>query len=406
MFGCGRIPLSKTKALLLLANAPVIHVRMHLPFTSLATAITVISTNTNIKKLSFKLRVAGNCINRKQAQKLLRTFSSAGSETTITPVSQFTKLLAHDTFDQSASAALCSCKLTELTIYGWPEYSIQLRGGINISSFEYCRRLLGFLGSSLESLQFLETSPLGLLGLLDQSCHRLKNLKIEGVQMSSDLLKYKSDTLEDLCLLETGVMLKGQLQLPNLISMDLLDSNFDKWRNAQDVVHCVNALPTSLVELRIKISSEFTNELMAAIGDHLVNLEVLRLKLIDCQDVLPNDIEPSSITAMIDGCPSLQYLEVVDSLINFESSSFLLLAKFPCLTRIRVRYEDVYVDLLPQLLLVSQSIQDVEFFESQDDIIAELDEEHWYIMERRIELIEEQYPDVNVSLENVISMED
>jgi hypothetical protein len=281
-----------------------------------------------------------------------------------------------------------------------------LRGGVNISSFEYCRRFVGFIGSSLESLQFLETSPLGLVGFVDQSCCNLKNLKIEGTQMLTEILNYKSGLLEDLCLLETGILLKGKLQLPNLISADFVDSNFSKWRSAQDVVECIHALPTSLAELKIKVNSEFANELIATVGSYLSNLQVLRLKLTDCQEMLPNDIEPSSITAMINGCPSLQYLEIVDSLINFEPISFQLLATFPNLSRLRIRYEDLYVDLLPQLLLESTSIQDVEFFESQDDIIAELGEEHWYVMERKIESFGSQFPNVNVSLENVISMED
>lgn len=405
-FGCGRVPLSKNKAFLLLVNAPVDHVRLHLPFASLATSISVISTNVNIKKLSVKLRLVGNIINRKPYQKILTTFSSVGTEKIITPMSLFTTLLAQNNFDKATSAALCLCKLTHLTVYGWPEYSIQLRGGVNLSSFEYCKRFLGFVGSSLESLQFLETSPLGLVGFIDQSCCNLKNLKIEGAQMLSEIMNYKSELLEDLCLQETGILLKGKLQFPNLISIDLVDSQHSNWRSAQDVVDCIHALPTSLMELRIKVNSEYANELLSTIGSYLCNLHVLRLKLTDCQEVLPNDIEPSSITAMIDGCPSLQYLEIVDSLINFETVSFQLLASFPNLNRLRIRYEDLYVDLLPQLLLESQSLTDIEFFESQDDIIAELGEEHWHIMERKIDAFEQQFPEVNVSLENVIAMED
>jgi len=414
----GRVPLSVRKALIILGNACVSHVRLHLPFPLFAKVVGVIATNRYIQKLSLKFRTAGK-ISMMQSQLILNTFSNIGSNSDEIPESHFTKLLTQSSIDHVANnAAVCLCKLNQLTIYGWPEYPINVKGGMNINSEEYCKRLLGFMGSSLQSLSFLDSSPNGLFGVIENSCASLRHLKIEGAQNPSDLVKYHSSLLEDLSLLNTGIILKGKLQLPNLISLEMSDCDLlkshvndiiqpsqSKWRSAADVIQSIKAMPVSLMELSYRMSSEFANIFITSVGLHLPNLNVLKLTMSDYQDV-PNHIEPSTITTLRDGCPYLTNLEIIDSEIKFESSSFQLLSSYPNLQKIKMRYEDDYVDVLPQMLKESRSLSYIEFFECQDDIIAEEGEGYWVNMENKIDAIVHRFPHVQITLQNIIPFED
>ena len=186
---------------------------------------------------------------------------------------------------------------------------------------------------------------------------------------------------------------------------DIIPTNQSKWRSVDDVILSVKAMPQSLAELSFRMSSEFANIFITTVGLHLPNLQVLKLTMTDYQDV-PNHIEPSTITTLRDGCPYLTNLEIIDSEIKFESSSFQLLASYPNLQKIRMRYEDDYLDFLPQMLKESRSLMHIEFFECQDDIIAEEGEGYWVNMELKIDALVHRFPHIQITLQNIIPFED
>lgn len=375
-FGCGRIPISTHLAWSILRYTSVVSVRLHMPFSELGLLLESVNENQlqMLRKLHLRFRVDDKADIAASALSLMRKES-------LVPLRQL--------------------KMTELTIYGYPN-SFVSTGCLEL--------LLLTFGRYLETLQFMETSPIGVLKVLQSNiCPVLLNLTVQGEQLLDDLLGLKSDTLKFLSLRDTSIKLSGRLsvhdtlQFSHLIRLELIDKvdNSNRlWRTANDINEGMRILPTSLKEVELRIDSRLANPAIIELSRRLSKLQTLSLQLPDKDENGPDDISFSAIAALKHGCPSLITLEITDGLIGFDVDAFVALKDFTFLKRIKLLYDDSIVDALPRLLEeCSDSIEDVQFFENAGDIFSEDDgPARWHAMEERLEKMSAVFTCVNIGL--------
>jgi hypothetical protein len=263
----------------------------------------------------------------------------------------------------------------------------------------------------LESLQFMESSPAGVLKLLQSNlCPILSNLCIEGEQLFEDLWGFQSDSLKFLSLHDTGMKLCNNnsihdtLQFPFLTRLELTDKGDNTsalWRTEDDIRRGISTLPSSLKGVELRIDSRLANIAIIELSKRLCNLESLSLQLPDKDEDGPNEISFSTISALKNGCPSLFSLEITDGLIGFDVDAFLALKDFTCLRKIKLLYDDNIVEALPRLLeeSYSDSIEDVQFYENAGEIFTEEGgAARWHAMEESLVKISGVFPCVNIGL--------
>lgn len=372
-FGCGRVPVTPNLAWSILRYTSVVCVRLHLPFNGLSALLESILGNQLevLRRLHLRFRNSDEPSSSLVQQRAL-----------VTPIRPI--------------------NLTHLTIYGYPD---------TISSRNYLDHLLSMFGNNLESLQFMESSPAGVLKLLQSNvCPILSNLCIEGEQLFDDLWGFQSDSLKFLSLHDTGMKLCNNnsihdtLQFPFLTRLEITDKGDNTsalWRTADDIRRGISTLPPSLKGVELRIDSRLANIAIVELSRRLCNLESLSLQLPDKDLDGPSNIRFSTIIALKNGCPLLFSLEITDGLIGFDVDAFLALKDFTCLRKIKLLYDDYIVEALPRLLeeSYSYSIEDVQFYENAGEIFNEEGgAARWHAMEESLVKISGVFPCVNIGL--------
>ena len=375
-FGCGRTPISTHLAWSILRYTSVVSIRLHMPFNRLGLLLESVIGNQlqMLRRLHLRFRVDDDADITAKTLLLER-------EESLVPMRQL--------------------NMAELTIYGYPN-SFVSTGCLEL--------LLSIFGRNLETLQFMETSPIGVLKTLQSNiCPVLSNLTIQGEQLLDDLMGLKSDTLKFLSLRDTSIKLSGRigvhetLQFSHLTRLELIDkvdSSNRLWRTANDINEGMSVLPPSLKEIELRIDSRLANPAIIELSKRLCKLQTLSLQLPDKDENGPDDISFSAIAALKHGCPYLIVLEITDGLIGFDVDAFIALKDFTFLKRIKLLYDDSIVDLLPRLLEESaDSIEDVQFYENAGDIFNEEDgSARWHAMEERLEKMSAVFTCVNIGL--------
>jgi hypothetical protein len=375
-FGCGRVSIHPCLAWSILRFTSTVSVRLHLPFSKLGLLLEAILSNRLqvLRYVHLRFRID------EEAQ-VAASILSLDREMFSVPIRRM--------------------KVAHLTVYGYPN-SFNSTGSLDL--------LLHIFGLHLETLQFMETSPICLLKTLQKNvCPSLSNLSIQGEQLLDDLLGLRSETLRSLTLHDTAIKLSGSaglhstLQFPNLMRLELVDradSAMHLWKTEQDVRECMVSLPSSLKDLELRIDSRLANSAIIELSKRLSRLENLALQLPDKDENGPDDISYSAIAALKHGCPSIISLEITDGLIGFDVDAFVALKDFRQLRKIKLLYDDIIVDALPRLLeeSLSDSIDEVEFFENAGEISLEDEGTRWYAMEERLVKMSSVFTCVTISL--------
>jgi hypothetical protein len=319
--------------------------------------------------------------------------------------------------------------LNSLVVYGWPvEYPLSY---LNLSMF----------GNSLEVLHFMETSPRRLLRELQSNedsssgsgggssssssgntriCPRLTDLCIQGEQDMDGIACFSNDQLKVLALRDTAAFLSNGsslsagvgaavaspcLHLPSLYRLELIDHDHVLLATEDDVRSMVAALPPLLREIELRVNSSLANCVITQLSKRLSSLEALSLHLPDEDDLsLPSNIALPAIESLAAGCPSLLSLEITDGLIGFDLDAFEALGSLGALRRLKMMYDDDYVDSLPAVLTASQSIEEVLFYDNADEVLDEQPStaaggaSRWHEMSESLAKVSELFPSVNLGL--------
>lgn len=372
-FGCGRVSIKPDLAWSILNLTSVMSVRLHMPFRMVGLLFESILGNhlQLLKRLHLRF-----CIDDDAAVDLSRLSLKQSNR----PVN-----------------------LTHLTIYGFPN-TFAAAGCLDL--------LLPMFGKQLESLQFMETSPVGVLKTLQTNvCPSLSYLCIQGEQQVDDLWGFESRTLRYLSLHDTAIKLgingthiHDTLRFPFLVRLELIDRadmTNPLWATEDDIREGISTFPLSLKEVELRIDSRLANTAIVELSRRLSNLEALSLQLPDKDEEGPDDISFSTIAALKHGCPFLLSLEITDGLIGFEIDAFVALKDLAHLKRIKLLYDDNIVDSLPRLLdeSVYDSIEDVQFFENAGEIFGQEDGAAcWHAMEERLVKLSAVFTCVNIGL--------
>lgn len=409
-FGCGRTKCLSWNAWSILSNAPIRHLRMHLSFSLFGVLWKSVSKKATIRRLHLRFRADAK--QKMDAESIKRLIQHTCTEVP---------------------------NLTHLTIFGWPTH-------INSSateSTEVCVKWLQRIGANLKSLQFLESSPRGILASALSICPRLEHFVVEGRQDLSSRRQrssvnrmesgaavaaddggeqevtvsetasaagapegssmiLRSDNLRVLGLQNIGTRIAERMQLTNLMTLEYieLESGHYFWKDAAEVVAAINALPRSITDFEFRIPGTYANQALQAIGRRLNKLRNLTLQIPDAGSTfVPPDIAASSVSVLRDGCPQLMSLELVDGLTGFDNAAFQQFASFPKLRRLKLLYDETLVDLLPGVLFTSNSIEQVFFYENAGDIFQEDGGvDRWTSMEEKLQRVSEQFSSVLIGL--------
>lgn len=107
------------------------------------------------------------------------------------------------------------------------------------------------------------------------------------------------------------------------------------------------------------------------------------------------------INALGKTCPNLTSFELVSlksvSIIGFESQAFMQLRSLTTLVTLRVMYQDSVLLFLPNLLRQHQSLKHVVLWHRKNWF----DELHWNEVHDIVANIIENYPHINISLQEI-----
>lgn len=306
--------------------------------------------------------------------------------------------LRNDESTSTSLTPLSAMRLKHLSIYSdtWD---------ISFLRFE---SIIRFIGYNLESLHLEEASPASLFPLLATYCPHLEHLTIDGEQPKADFQKYASPNLSFLRLHETQIDLSEQyIQLPALTRLEFIDSI-----EPIDTIRSITKLPFSLRELELQIDYRQADSCILTIGQVLFNLDNLILRLRDTADSDEDeDVEEQHIQAvgreamqsLCNGCPHLNYFEIVDKIIGGLSlEAFLMLPEFAELEHVCIVYGSAFIEALPKVLSDSHSLTEVILFEDAhyfcavDERLAPLSK--WEVMCMKVESVAERFPSVDIEL--------
>ena len=411
-FGCGRQRIKPTLAYKIIEETDVVELRLHLPFHTFGNLQNAILRNwrQSLRHLHLRFR------------RVDEGLQIPPTEDNMWPAAHSLLSFSPNQNQSKPHAAL----LNSLVVYGWPvENPLSC---LNLSTF----------GGSLEVLHFMETSPRHLLRKLHSDdgsggssgsssgngsgdtrvCPHLTDLCIQGEQDMNGITCFSNGQLKVLALRDAAVFLSNVaplgagesmappcLDLPSLYRLELIDHDHVLLATEDDVRSMVAALPPLLREIELRLNSSLANCVITQLSKRLRYLEVLSLHLPDEDDLaLPINISRPAIESLAACCPSLLSLEVTDGLISFDLDAFEALGSLSSLRRLKMMYDEDYVDLLPTVLNASQSIEEVLFYDNADDVadedpIATLGgASRWHEMSESLAKVAEMFPSVNLGL--------
>ena len=286
-------------------------------------------------------------------------------------------------------------------------------------------RLLDILGVNLESLSFSGLSPSGAFSILSSRCPKLLKLRVDRVCAAQDILSYSNPDLEELDLRRAGFLLYpgnyslgedpllcGHLILFFSRLISLLPPHYEGCLSSFPSLKCVkytpsfrcdsaqiegliNALPAALFHLSLEAPSRTGDAVLDAVSKRLHILQSLSIQGSHELGTLSAD----ALLQLGRKCLFLQSLEVssaksVSDLV-FDSAAFMMLASFPSLKKIRVKYDAVTIKLLPDLLRQSDSLREVVLWERRRWIRPS----EWVAMVAAVDSINKQFLSCTVELE-------
>jgi hypothetical protein len=165
----------------------------------------------------------------------------------------------------------------------------------------------------------------------------------------------------------------------------------------------IRSIPINLRELEIRIGNSCTNVIFPAIAATLHRLEVLVIHFFDeglgSDNLLPDDINRSSVQALLDGCPNLVDLEIVDGFVDIDTEATMLLAKFQHLRILKLFYHETIIEQLSKILTQSSSIKEITLLESEDDLYNESGgSEVWDEIEESLRQLSVRFPGITIGI--------
>lgn len=379
-FGCGRVHIKPSKALSMISRAPIEQLRMHLAFEKIEYLLASIVAKGAVKRLHLRFRVDEKSISN---YKFLNSISKFECKKKVVPGACFQK-----------------SSVTHLTIFGWPDVDFHRSKRKNLDKLvTICGRILGVVGQRLQSLHFLESSPIYLLEAVAIHCPMLSSLTIEGKQSNSGVVNFKSHTLKELCLRDSGINLTARLNFPSLERFEYIDKvNPHVCETEMEVRTLIASIPPTIRELEILVGASCTNILFPLIASTFHSLEILIVHFSN-GNALPQDIDANSIQSLAEGCPHLSALEIVDGFVDIASDATKLLAKFSNLRRLKLFYNETIADELQLVLQHSKSIKEITLLENEEDLYNESgSSEMWDEIEDSLRQISCRFPGVTIGI--------
>lgn len=371
-FGCGRTKIATELAWTLFKRCPITELRLHIPIRFLEMALLCLAETRTCRRLHARLRTS--------SQDEKSVFRQTSGQFLFNP--QLMTLASSEAFDRLQDLVIYSCE-----------------------SDAVARSLLRLVGKGLAQLKFLGCSPKTLFGILSENsaigliCPHLEVLHVEGNFDLEQLCVYSNSFLTELRLVDSGLLLRNigrKLLFPSLRSFASVDLSLESgtYKTREDLEGLLLSLhPEPLLELEICIRSKLANDALSFIGKTFPNLQSLHLHLID--DVEPaKDISKEALHQLL-CCTRLEYLRFTDGLVGFCEGAFSVLGKFGQLRLIETLYDEQAVECLDNVLLVSNTIEMIKFFEAADYF-----ETSWVDMEDELRRIQERFPAVQILLQD------
>lgn len=260
--------------------------------------------------------------------------------------------------------------------------------------------LLDILGRHLESLSFSGLSPPGVFAILSSRCPRLLRLRVDRASSEQDLSTFHSPTIQELELCRANfLLLPGSLcGLPALRKLHYTPSF--RCDSAQ-MESIIGAAPQTLESISLEVSSQCVNPVLRAISRRLHMVRTVSIQ--GAHEV--GCLSEEAVTCLGRQCVFLSSLDIGSaksvSDLAFDQSAFAVLASFPSLTTLRVKYDEATVGALVSLLLQSDSLRlggSVALWERKKWIPPE----KWAVMTRAVGEFRRRFPTCNVVLEATI----
>lgn len=294
----------------------------------------------------------------------------------------------------ASAAPLPRCStLLHLTLYSDVALNTQL--------FEF---LLASLGAGLTSLRLEESAPASLFPLLARLCPLLQRLDIDALVHAAEFASFSSTRLQHLRLGETRVDLSQvslHANLPRLRSLEYCDAE-----GPSSVCLAVLNTPAALRELELHLP--FTQS-EAAVGEvgrrlHALTRLVLHLREADEEEEHgASEVGEAAMQQLVSGCPSLQHLEIMGSLLGGLSAQALArVGEMAALRYLCVAHSSAYLPLLPRLLAEAPSLAELVLFEDAS-YLGVPDAAHplltrWEVFAGQLEELGERFPAVALEL--------
>lgn len=236
-----------------------------------------------------------------------------------------------------------------------------------------------------------------MFSILSSRCPNLKKLRVDRASSLQDMCIYKNVLLEKLELHRSNFLLEPKCldRFPILRSLRYTPSF--RCDSAQ-MEGIIAASPTVLRELSIEIPSSTGNDILNAISRRLFILESLSIQgSYEC-----GYFSQEAVLQIGRKCLFLNNLEVTStksvSDLKFDASSFMTLASYPSLKKLRLKYDDLLISHLSDLLNQSDSIREIIFWDRQKWVT----QVRWEAMRFQIAEINKQFPSRIISLESII----
>lgn len=161
----------------------------------------------------------------------------------------------------------------------------------------------------------------------------------------------------------------------------------------------INALPSVLNHLSLELPSQTGNDVLQSISKRLHIIKTLEIQSSHelgnlCSDSLLN----LGRKCLYLNSFSVTSTKSVSDMLFHDSSAFLMLASFPSLRRICVKYDSISINHLSNLLTQSDSLREVILWERKKWIPSKI----WDEMLSKIRSINLLFPCCTVVLENTI----
>ena len=244
-------------------------------------------------------------------------------------------------FDQIRMLTLDSCNLSHVSLAGRV-------------------RLLELLGSRLEYLKFIGLTPSGIFKCVSSQCPELRKLRVDKVKSDSDFEGLICPTLEELILCRAQFVPLRLQNLPNL--QRLRYTSAQKLERVQ-IESFVLSLPEALTHVDIEVPSSHADHLLLSIAERLHRVQSIIIESASERAT----ISSSAMRAVADNCHELESFEiysaqsVCDLILSCEA--YMVLSQMKALRGFKIKLKEHFVDLLPQIVSNSSSLENITFWE-------------------------------------------